>query len=177
MTEVVAEQTEAPTTETPAVEVPESFDKWISAQPETVRKLFDSHVDVLRSTLDTERTNSRNLEKQLRAISKNAGNDTELKKQIDDLADTAKQAESKATFYAEAHEAGVKNLKLAWAAAKEFDTHTRSGDVDFAKLKEAAPELFVSTKTPVPPANAGNGSGQQGVVKAGMNDFIRNARR
>ena len=55
MTEVVAEQTEAPVTETPVVEIPESFDKGISAQPESMRGLFDSHVDGLKSARGGER--------------------------------------------------------------------------------------------------------------------------
>jgi hypothetical protein len=174
---VVAEQTEAPTNDTPAVETPESFDKWISAQPETIRGLFDSHIDGLKSALEGERTTRKTAEKELRKLSALATDGSELKTQLERMAADAEVAEKKATFYADAHEAGVKNLRVAWAAAKELGTHTRSGDVDFAKLKEVAPELFASTKTPVPPANAGNGAGQQGVVKAGMNDFIRNARR
>ena len=172
MTEVAA--TTETTTDT--ADTPASFDAWLASQPEEITKLYDSHVDGLKSALDGERSSRKELEKQLRQLSKTATEGSELKKQIDDFANNLQQAESRAAFYEEAHSAGVKNLKLAWAAAQTFDAKDRDGNVDFDKLKKAAPELFITT-VKTPPANAGAGAGQQGLTKPDMNAFMRGARR
>ena len=54
-------------------ETPESFEKWLVDQPETVKELFDSHIDGLKSALDSERSGRKELEKQLKNLSKQAG--------------------------------------------------------------------------------------------------------
>lgn len=173
MTEVAA----VTETTTAATDAPASFDAWLASQPEEIAKLYDTHVDGLKSALEGERTSRKDLEKQLRQLSKTATEGSELKKQIDEFANNLQLSESRAAFYEEAHSAGVKNLKLAWAAAQTFEAKDRNGNVDFAKLKEAAPELFALPVAKTPPANAGAGAGQQGIVKQDMNAFMRNARR
>lgn len=156
-------------------ETPESFEKWLVDQPETVKELFDSHIDGLKSALDSERSGRKELEKQLKSLSKQAGEGSELKTQIDKLTTEMQQSDSRAMFYEGAHEAGVKNLKLAWIAAKEYDVQDRNGNVDFVKLKSFVPELFATQTKVVPPANAGNGAGQVAAAQPDMNMFLRRA--
>ena len=156
-------------------ETPESFEKWLVDQPEAVKELFDSHIDGLKSALDSERSGRKELEKQLKNLSKQAGEGSELKTQIDKLTTEMQQSDSRAVFYEGAHEAGVKNLKLAWIAAKEYDVQDRNGNVDFAKLKSFVPELFATQTKVVPPANAGNGANQAPVAQPDMNMFLRRA--
>lgn len=157
------------------IETPESFEKWLVDQPETVKELFDSHIDGLKSALDSERSGRKELEKQLKNLSKQAGEGSELKTQIDKLTTDMQQSDSRAVFYEGAHEAGVKNLKLAWIAAKEYDVQDRNGNVDFVKLKSFVPELFATQTKVVPPANAGNGAGQVAAAQPDMNMFLRRA--
>lgn len=155
---------------------PLNFERWIAEQPEEVRGLVDTQLDRLKTALDSERTARTSLDKQLKAISKQAGDDTALKAQIDKLAEDNREAGSKAEFYEAAHGAGVRNLRLAWVAAKEMGL-MEDGKVDFAKLKEVAPELFaVVTATPkIPNAHAGAGAGQAGAARPSMNNFLRAA--
>lgn len=158
-----------------AVETPASFDQWLADQPANIQELFDTHVDGLKSALTNERDGRKELEKQLRTLGKQADKGSELETQLGKLADDVKQSENKAAFYEGAHEAGVKNLKLAWIAAKEYDVFDRSGNVDFGRLKAAVPELFATSTKTVVSANAGAGANQQGIVKPDMNNWLRTA--
>jgi hypothetical protein len=67
----------------------------------------------------------------------------------------------------------VKNLRLAWLAAQEYGLiDAKTGEADFAKLRQMAPELFAVKPTPT--ANAGSGAKQNGVADGrNMNDWIR----
>lgn len=178
MTEVaVVETTDTQTAaDTTTAEAVENFDTWISKQPETVRNSFDTHVDGLKSALKSERDERKTLEKQLRDLSKSAETGSEFKVQVDKLANDLQESDNKATFYSEAHDAGVKNLKLAWVAAREFGAIDRYGKVDISKLRINAPEVFTTPRLATPPANAGNGANQDGVTKPDMNSFMRGAR-
>lgn len=171
-----AQTTQAATNTTQVAATPSSFDKYIADQPDAIKELFDTHIDGLKSALDSERTGRKDLEKQLRNLSKQATEGSDLKTQLDQLAENVKQSDSRAAFYEGAHEAGVRNLKLAWVAAKEYDVLDTKGNVDFGKLKTFVPELFTQpVKTVVATANAGNGANQAGVAKPDMNTFLRTA--
>ena len=156
---------------------PLTFERWIAEQPEDVRDLIDGQLDRIKAALDSERTARTGLEKQIKAISKQAGEGSELRTQLDKLAGDMQATGARATFYEAAHDAGVKNLKLAWVAAKEFDLVKDDGKTDFNQLKTLAPELFATaTPTPkAPPANAGAGAGQAGARNPNMNNFLRAA--
>lgn len=155
---------------------PLTFERWIAEQPEDVRSLIDGQFDRLRAALDSERTARTGLEKQIKAISKQAGEGSELRTQLEKLSDDMREVGGKADFYEAAHGAGVKNLRLAWIAAKDLGL-LEDGKTDFAKLKDAAPELFATAaSTPkAPPANAGAGAGQAGARNPNMNNFLRAA--
>lgn len=151
---------------------PESFDKWIAAQPDGIKDLFDDHVDGLKSALEDERRERKGLAARLKELGKQADVGSELQKQLESLTGQMTEADTKASFYEGAHEAGVKNLRLAWIAAKEYDLINK-GKVDFVQLKQLAPELFGVAKAAPPAGNAGNGAGQAGIQQPDMNRAIR----
>jgi len=66
---------------------------------------------------------------------------------------------ARADFYADAHEAGVLDLRTAWAAVREYDLHDRKGNPDLEALKTKCPYLF-QTARPAPRTNAGSGTQQ-----------------
>lgn len=148
-----------------------TFDKWYAALPSDTKDLLDDHTTGLKSALDDERRQRKSLAATVKELSKTAEAGSELQKKLETLTGQMSEADTKATFYEGAHEAGVKNLRLAWIAAKEFDLINRQGQVDFVQLKTVAPELFAS-KLP-PPANAGSGAGQNGTQVIDMNRALR----
>lgn len=149
----------------------QTFDAWYAALSTDVKDLLDDHTSGLKSALDDERRQRKSLATTVKELSKSAEAGSDLQKQLETLTGQMGEADTKATFYEGAHEAGVKNLRLAWIAAKEYDLVDRHGKVDFTQLKTAAPELFAS-KLP-PPANAGSGANQSGARVHDMNAAIR----
>jgi hypothetical protein len=154
---------------------PVTFEAVYKALPDTQRGAIDGHITGLKSALADERNGRKALEKQLRDLSRQAEDGSALKAQLDKLAEEQASTTAKATFFEAAHEAQVKNLRLAWLAATDYGlVDTKTGAADFAKLKAMAPELF--TQKPQPQGNAGNGAKQTGVADGkSMNDFIRAA--
>ena len=80
----------------------------------------------------------------------------EARQRLETLQGELEEAQRRADFATEATGQGVANVRLAYLAATEFDTFDRRGNVQWDKLKEAAPELF---RQPTPArGNAGNGT-------------------
>ena len=154
---------------------PVTFEAVYKALPETQRGAIDGHIGGLKSALLDERNGRKELEKQLRALSKQAEEGSAIRAQLDKLAEEQAGTTARAMFFEAAHDAQVKNLRLAWLAAQEYGlVDAKTGAADFAKLKNVAPELF--TVKPAPQGNAGNGAKQSGVADGkNMNDWIRAA--
>lgn len=148
-----------------------TFDTWYAALSTDVKDLLDDHTTGLKSALDDERRQRKSLANQMKELSKTAEAGSDLQKQLQTLTGQMSEADTKATFYEDAHLAGAKNLRLAWVAAKEYDLIGRNGAVDLAQLKTLVPELFTN-KAP-PPANAGSGANQSGLSAPDMNKAIR----
>lgn len=162
--------------ETPTAETkqPVSFEDWYKTLQPEQQEAVDTHIDGLKSALKSERDERKTVERQLRDLARKAEEGSELRTQLDRLATEQATANAKATFYEQAHGANVKNLRLAWLAAADAGLiDARSGECDFGKLKDVAPELFATRLAPT--ANAGNGAGQTGVREPSMNDFLRQA--
>lgn len=154
---------------------PVTFEAVYTALAPEQRGVIDTHIVGLKSALKDERDGRKALEKQLRDLSKQAEEGSALRGELDKLAEQQATTTAKATFFEQAHEAQVKNLRLAWLAAQDYGlVDAKTGEADFNKLRQQAPELFVS-KT-IPTANAGNGAKQGGVSDGrSMNDYIRAA--
>ncbi len=162
--------------ETPASDAqPVTFEAVYKALPETQRGAIDGHISGLKTALQDERNGRKELEKQLRALSKTAEEGSAIRAQLDKLAEEQAGTTARAMFFEAAHDAQVKNLRLAWLAAQEYGlVDAKTGEADFAKLKNVAPELFAVK--PAPQGNAGNGAKQTGVADGkNMNDWIRAA--
>jgi len=161
--------------ETPAADAaPVTFETVYAALTPEQQEVLDGHIDGLKSALKGERDGRKSLEKQLRDLARSAEEGSTLRTQLDKLAADQASATAQTAFYEAAHQANVRNLRLAWLAANDAGLVDKTGDVDFEKLKQVAPELFAA-KT-LPTANAGNGAGQAGARQPSMNDFLRAAR-
>lgn len=152
--------------------LPQSFDDWLKGQDEGMRKLADEHVKGLKSALETERSQRKDFERQLREAASKLEKDSTERKNLEELAGRLQGLERQTAFFDAAHGAGVTNLRLAWLAAQEAELVDDRGRADFGKLKERFPELF-RTAAP-PPGNAGAGT-QQPPSRQTMNDLIRRA--
>lgn len=149
-----------------------TFDSWIGGQDDTIKGLIDSHVSGLKSALDSERNERKSLTKQIAELKGKAEKGSELEQQLNSLTAQLDASNAKQTFY-ESAPADVANMRLAWMAAQEGGYIGKGGAVDWNGMKTAYPELF--RKQITPPANAGNGRGQDGNNQPNMNAFIRRA--
>lgn len=151
---------------------PATFDEWLSSQADDARSLVTGHIGKLQNALNDERTQRRTLAKQIDDLSKQAEQGSQLRGQLEKLSGDFEGASRKAAFY-EAAPAEVTNLRLAWLVANDADLIEKDGRTNWAKLKEAAPELF---KRVTPPGNAGAGAKQTGVDDGrSMNAYLRAA--
>jgi len=148
-----------------------SFETWIIKQDEKVKGMLDSHTKGLKTALDTERGNRKELEKQVRELAGKAEKGSDAEKQLTQLADKLTESDRRADFFDAAHKAGVTNLKLAYTVAATDDLFDKKGNADFGKLKEAYPELFGVKKAPA--GNAGEGTEGRNELAADMNSRIR----
>ena len=64
---------------------------------------------------------------------------------INAVLEQAKQAETRAAFAERANEAGIADVRAAWAVVKEYGLADDKGAVDFKALKDAHPALFAAS--------------------------------
>ena len=153
---------------------PVTFEDWYETLEPERQEVLDAHIDGLKSALKSERDERKAVERQLRDLAKQADEGSELRAQLDRMATEAQTATAKAEFFQAGHAANVKNLRLAWLAATDAGlVDAKTGECDFGKLKQVAPELFA--QKPTTSNNAGNGAGQTGAAQPSMNDWLRQA--
>jgi|GEM_PF-1526226 len=151
----------------------DSFDEWIEAQDDTVQNLINNHIGNLRSALDSERNQRRELSRQLRELSEQMEEGSEMQQQLDQVSNRLSEMERQAVFYEAIHAAGATNLRLAYLAASEAGLLDDEGNVDTEALKSQFPELFRQPKPKLPAGNAGSGAGQPPPQPFDMNAEIR----
>lgn len=154
------------------------FDSWLDGQPEHVKQGFTSKTTGLHSALESERSQRKDLAKELKKLSGEAAQGSEAKKALDEMSMRLEQAERERDFIREASkpENGCVNPDTAFLVASAKDLFKRSGEPDWAAIKQAAPELFTATRK-APPGNAGSGKESPPAVQGGMNAWIRNKAR
>ncbi len=153
---------------------PPTFQTWLTAQDEATTTMINTHIAGLKSALDTERSDRKKLEKQVRDTAKKLEAGSETQQQLEKMANDLAATSSRATFYESAHGAGVKNLTLAFVAARESGLVADDGAADMKALKDNFPELFLSTAPP--PGNAGEGTQHPAPnTEPDMDTFIRRA--
>lgn len=150
-----------------------TFETWFEKQDDKVKGLLDGHTKSLKNALESERGTRKDLEKQVRDLASKAEKGSEAEKQLTGLADKIAEGDRKVEFFDAAHKAGVTNLKLAYTVAVTDDLFDKKGNMDFAKLKTAYPELFGVKKTPN--GNAAEGTESNNNVVTDMNARIRRA--
>lgn len=152
-----------PAGETPALE----FDTWLQAQDTAVRGMLDSHTQGLRSALETERGNAKQLARQIKDLSGKVEAGSETARQLADLSSRLETEQRRADFYESATAAGCRDLRLAWLAA-------RDEGLTVEQVRTQYPTLFAVAK--VPPTHAGNGAqAPGGGGERNINAFIRRA--
>lgn len=148
------------------------WDTFHAELPAAAQKLIADRDSGLKSALKSERDARGEAEKSLRKVAADLEAGSDAQKQVLELADAEAAASQKAEFYEEAHEADVKNLKLAYVVAKQDGLIDKRGKINFKQLKEDYPELFV--KKFVPDGGAGDGTGTKlPGGKVDMNALIR----
>lgn len=161
-------------------ETPESWDAWLATQPEaqrtTIASLYEKQTSGLKSALTEERTQRKDLEKQIRDLAKGAEAGSKAQQDLTGMADQLAASERRADFYEAAAkpEIGLTGVKAAWVLmnADPGTYFDRKGNPDFDLLKQEHPYLFGQVK-PVPRGNQGNGTQTTPAPATTMNDWIR----
>jgi len=154
---------------------PTTWDEVLEGLPETARTLYEGHTQGLRSALDAERDQRRELAKQLRDATGQLEEGSKAREALEAATGQLEEATKRADFFQEAArpEIGCANPELAYLAATKRELFDRRGNPNWGAIKESFPELF---KKPTPPAgNAGAGTGQTPPKEFNMNTAIRQA--
>lgn len=169
------------TTDTPdagATPAPEDYDTWIKGQPPEVKTRIDSRLSALQSALKSERDGKNAFERQLKTLSKAAQGTPELQAQIDKLSADLEAEALRGSFLEESFRKGVSDPVLAWKAVQGSDFVDKRGQVDWIRLQEEHPALFVKPEAAkVPSANVAAGTGKQPTQTTGPNSSINRALR
>ncbi len=159
-------------------ETPLTYEAWLEAQPDDVKKLVEDNIKTLRSALQGERQQRRDLAKQLRDATTKLEEGSEVRKELERLGGQYEAAEARAAFYEDAikPEIGCSNPRLAYVVAQQDELIDRRGRVNWDALKTTYPELF-KTKQAASPGHAGSGTGNPPPAKVDMDTLIRNRAR
>lgn len=148
--------------ETPA---PVDFDTWLGSQDETVKGLLTQHTGGLRTALQQERDNAKQLAKQLKELGGKLEANSEAAKQVAELSSRLETEQRRADFVQEAAAAGCRDLRLAWLAAN-------ADGLTVKQVQAQHPDLFAPRAT----TNAGHGASAPAAgAQKDMNSFIRRA--
>lgn len=153
-----------------------TFESWLTGQDEATQSLIGDHIAGLKSALDSERNGRKTLEKQLRDAAKQLESGSEAQKQLEQMAADLNAASTRASFYEAAHGAGVRNLPLAFIAAREAGLLDGDGIANLKAMQERFPELFAAPGPTAVPSHAGNGTQRPAPAsEPSMDAFIRKA--
>lgn len=147
-----------------------TFDAWYQKLPENHRTLVDGHVSPLRNALERQKAANAELKERLSATL--ASKETDAAAKVAEFQAKLEESNRQTTFYESAVGAGIKNLSLAYMAAKQDGLIKADGTIDAVAMKTKHPELFsVST----PPADAGSGTSSSTPAPTSFNSALRQA--
>lgn len=150
-----------------------TFETWFDGLSEDVQGLVTGHVDGLRSALQSERGNRKDLEKKLRDAAGKLEAGSDARAELERMAGEMELSTKRADVYEAASAAGVTNLKLVWAVVQQEEgLIDRRGNLDVDALRKDFPELFSAGK-PAPRGNAGDGINNDTPGGGDMNAWIR----
>ena len=125
-------------------QLPDTFDAYLDKQDGKVKELYEKHTSGLRSALEKERDEKKDLSRQLKDLLPKAEKGSELEKQLSETLGKFEAAERRASFAEDAikPEIGCVNIKAAFALAIADNLFDRQGKPNWAEIKHVAPELF-----------------------------------
>lgn len=173
------QQQQPETTPDAPTETVETWDGFLAsledAERERVTRLYEAQTGSLTKALREERSNNKELTRQVREMASKAEKGSDSERQLTEMADRLEASDRRADFYEQAAnpKVGLTDVKAAWALINVApdDYRDRRGNIDFDLLRERHPGLFARTPH-VPPGNPGSGSGPQ-PASSNMNDWIR----
>jgi hypothetical protein len=120
------------------------FESWLDGQDDKVKELYQTHTSGLKSALEKERGERKDLSDQLKELLPKAEKGSELEKQLTETVGKLEAAEKRASFVEQAikPEIGCVNVKAAYALALADDFFDKTGSPNWEDIKKAAPELF-----------------------------------
>jgi hypothetical protein len=143
-----------------------NFDAWIASQTDPIQGLVTEHTQGLRSALETERQQRKDLAKQIKDLTGKLDANSDAAKQLGELSSNLDAAQKRADFYEAATAAGCVRLKPAFLVAQ-------ADNLNIAQVKEQYPELFAVARTPQ--THAGGGTATSPPPSQDMNQAIRRA--
>ncbi len=151
---------------------PTTFEAVMESWTPEVKALYETHTKGLKSALEAERAQNRELAKQAREAAGKAEAGSEAQKAFQALQAKYEALDRKSTFLEESikPEIGCADSQLAYLAAIEIGAISEKGKVDWATLKERFPLLF---RPKTGSASAGAGTGSQPAGKMTMDQYIR----
>lgn len=149
----------------------ESFDKWIEGQPESVKTLIATHISGLKSALESERGQRKDLNRKLGELRDKAKAGENVEAELNKVRDDLSKATARAHFYEKAP-SDVSNPQLALVAADQAGLIEDDGSCDWKEMRKRFPELF---RKAVPKGDAGTGVTSPTKDVRSMNAFIRRA--
>jgi hypothetical protein len=160
-----------------------SYDDWLAKQDSGVQKLVGDNVTKLKSALDAERSERKALAKQIAELTKQAGQGTELAKQLESLQGEISQQTRRAEFYEAVGNSkiNVASAKLALLAAQadglfEEFVDRRSGKIKYSELLDELATRYPDLAKPVATtaAKTNGGAGVSNIpAKSTINDLLR----
>ncbi|MEN6537376.1 MAG: hypothetical protein ABFD60_04225 [Bryobacteraceae bacterium] len=155
-----------------------TWDSFYGGLGDTEKNLIGGHVDGLKKALNEERTKRTEFERQVKELSKNAEEGSELKAELDKIQAELAGARQRAALLEQVTKAGLKAEPgdvIALAQARGLVDG--QGNINFAQLKEQCPYLFQEAGAPAPKTKgeAGTGHRQKGAEEGGLNDLVLNA--
>lgn len=150
-----------------------SWDDFLAAQDETIKGLHEKHVSGLKSALDAERKQREKVQRDLNEAIRKLEKGSETRAELERMQSDNEEHIRKLSAYEALYAAGVKNVKLAYLAAKDGDYFDSKGNLRVENLKADNPELFAEKK-PAPRGNPGIGTADGvKVLPMSMSDWIR----
>lgn len=143
-----------------------TFETWFSGLDAPLQQLVNNHTAGLRSALESERTERKNLSKTLKELSGKLEANSEAAKQVDALRSQIETTTRRAEFVEEAAVAGCTLPRAAWHIAQ-------AENLTVAQMRQQYPQLFAAVARA--PGGAGAGVGQPPAKTQTMNDWIRRA--
>jgi len=129
----------------------ETFEAFLTEQPEAIKALYETTVSGLKSALESERESRKKLSEQVKSLAPQVEKGSELEKRLAETARMLQEAEQReaessrhAKFIDQAIRPGVNctNPKAAYALATAEGLFSEQGEPDWEKLRTLAPELF-----------------------------------